>query len=53
MANERVLNDLENLQVVLLEHKSARADETAQAIAYCAAVNADVKRTMLCTIEKG
>lgn len=53
VANEQVLNDLENLHVVLLEHKSARADESAQAMTYCAAVNADVKRTMLCTIEKG
>lgn len=48
-----MLNDLENVHVLLLEHKAVRAADAAFAIQQCASANVEVQRTIEAIIATG
>lgn len=50
---EKVLNDLENVHVVLLEHKAVRAADAAYAVQHCDAIHVDVQHTIEAIIANG
>lgn len=51
--NERVLNDLENLYVVLLDNKPIHANETKQTLSTYAALYDEVQRQISNAIRTG
>lgn len=51
--HERASSDLENLHLLLLDNKAARAEETEQALRTCARLNGDVKLSLDATLTNG
>lgn len=50
---DKVLNDLENVHVLLLEYKAVRAADAAYAVQHCAAAHVEVLRTIEAIISNG
>lgn len=51
--NERILNDLENIHIILSDNKLIRNNETKQILSTYATMYDDVQRTICSTIKTG